>query len=72
MLLNTGDHMVVSDDLYGGTTTMWRRHTERNGITFTHVDSRDTANIKNAIRPNTKVRSVGRLAENAIQGMNTQ
>jgi len=55
MLLNTGDHIVVTDDLYGGSTALWRNHTERTGVTFTYVDARQVSNIENAITPKTKM-----------------
>ena len=57
MLLSAGDHMVVSDDVYGGSTALWRNHTERTGITFTYVDARYTDHIAAAITPQTKVRT---------------
>ena len=55
MLLNAGDHIIVSNDVYGGSTQLWRKHVERTGITFTYVNTLDVANIENAIRPETKV-----------------
>ena len=56
MLLSTGDHIVVSEDVYGGSTALWRNHTERTGIMFTYVDARYPEKIDKAIRPETKVR----------------
>ncbi len=37
-LLSAGDHVVVSDDLYGGTYRLFSRVLERYGLQFTYVD----------------------------------
>ncbi|XP_037075051.1 cystathionine gamma-lyase-like [Pollicipes pollicipes] len=55
MLLGTGDHIVVSDDLYGGSTALWRNHSERSGVTFSYVDTRRPEDIEAAITPQTKM-----------------
>ncbi|XP_043236722.1 cystathionine gamma-lyase-like [Amphibalanus amphitrite] len=55
MLLSAGDHIVVSDDVYGGSTTLWRHHTERTGIVFSYVDARNASLIESAITPQTKM-----------------
>ncbi|HEY0394583.1 MAG TPA: cystathionine gamma-synthase [Candidatus Elarobacter sp.] len=54
-LLSSGDHIVVSDDTYGGTYRLLTRVLERFGITFTFVDMTDLAAIGAAMRPNTKM-----------------
>jgi cystathionine beta-lyase/cystathionine gamma-synthase len=54
-LLSSGDHVVVSDDTYGGTYRLFTRVLERFGITFTFVDMTDVPAVRAAIRPNTKM-----------------
>jgi cystathionine gamma-lyase len=54
-LLSSGDHIVVSDDTYGGTYRLLTRVLERFGITFTFVDLTDLAAAGAAMRPNTKM-----------------
>lgn len=54
-LCNTGDHIVSSSHLYGGTYNQFN-HTLRNlGIETTFVDPSDPKNFEKAIRPNTKI-----------------
>jgi cystathionine gamma-synthase/cystathionine gamma-lyase len=54
-LLNAGDHVVVSDDTYGGTYRLFTRVLERFGLASTFVDMTDLAAVRAAIRPNTKM-----------------
>ncbi len=54
-LLSAGDHAVVTDDLYGGTYRLFSRVLERYGLEFTYVDMSDLADVRAAIRPNTKL-----------------
>ena len=54
-LLNSGDHIVSSSQLYGGTVNLLRLTLPRFGIETTFVKPRDTEGFKNAIKPNTKV-----------------
>ncbi|MDQ6944237.1 MAG: PLP-dependent transferase, partial [Candidatus Eremiobacteraeota bacterium] len=42
-LLSAGDHVVVSDDTYGGTYRLFTRVLERFGLTSTFVDMTDLA-----------------------------
>ncbi len=54
-LCNSGDHIVSSSRLYGGTYNQFN-HTLRNlGIEVTFVDPTDPKNFERAIRPNTKI-----------------
>lgn len=53
--LSTGDHVVVEENTYGGTTRMFMRVLERTGIEFTFVDTRDPQNIRDALRPGTRL-----------------
>jgi len=54
-LLSTGDHVVVSDDLYGGTYRLFARVLERYGITFTYVDMSDLGTVRAAVSAATKL-----------------
>jgi len=54
-LLSSGDHVVVSDDTYGGTYRLFTRVLERFGLTFTFVDMTDADAVRAAMRPNTKM-----------------
>ncbi len=53
--LSAGDHVVVGDDLYGGTYRLFSKVYERYGLTFTYVDMSDLAATRAALRPNTKL-----------------
>ncbi|MDC3022206.1 O-acetylhomoserine aminocarboxypropyltransferase [Pelagibacteraceae bacterium] len=53
-LCNSGDHMVVSSQLYGGTVNLFRLTLPKFGIKTTFVKPRDTEGFKKAIQPNTK------------------
>ncbi|WP_421617473.1 bifunctional cystathionine gamma-lyase/homocysteine desulfhydrase [Brevibacillus sp. TJ4] len=51
---NKGDHLVVGDDVYGGTYRVITRVFSRLGLEPTYVDTSDLAAVKAAIRPETK------------------
>jgi len=53
--LSTGDHAVVSDVVYGGTYRLSTKVYARFGVEFTFVDTADAANVRKAIRKNTKL-----------------
>ncbi len=53
-IAQAGDHIVASSSLYGGTETLFRYTLPRMGIEVAFVDDPSPANIKAAIRPNTK------------------
>ena len=53
-LLKTGDHIVASNSLYGGTFNMLNNTLPRFGITTTFVDPDDVENFAKAVQPNTK------------------
>jgi len=48
-LLNAGDHVVMGDDVYGGTYRLFKRIFERHGIAMTAVDMRDHGAVRRAI-----------------------
>lgn len=53
-LYNRGDHLVVGDDIYGGTYRVMSRVFNRLGVEATFVDTSDVESVRNAIRPETK------------------
>ncbi len=53
--LNAGDHAVVSDVVYGGTYRLSTKVYSRFGVEFSFVDTADAANVRKAIRRNTKL-----------------
>ncbi len=54
-LLSSGDHVVVGDDLYGGTYRLFSRVFARYGVSFSYVDMTDVAATRAALRPQTKL-----------------
>ena len=54
-LLQSGDHVVVTDNTYGGTYRLFERVLRKYQLDFTYVDSSKTNDIAGAIRPNTKL-----------------
>ena len=54
-LLSSGDHIVMADDVYGGTYRLFARVFDRAGIELTAVDMRDERNVKRALRKRTKL-----------------
>lgn len=54
LLLSAGDHIVITEDVYGGTYRMVNEVLSRLGIEHTFVDMTDLNQVKAAIKPNTK------------------
>lgn len=54
-LLSSGDHLVASSQLYGGTVNLLRLTLPRFGITTTFVKPGKSEDFKHAIQPNTKL-----------------
>ena len=54
-LLSQGDHVVCCDDVYGGTARLFNNLMSNYGVEFTYVDSQDSSNVEEAIRPETKM-----------------
>ena len=55
-LLDSGDHVIASDDLYGGTYRLMEDVRKRtSSLDFSFVDFSKTSNILDDIRPNTKM-----------------
>ena len=53
-LMNAGEHIVASDNLYGGVPRLFNEILAKLGLAFTYVDTRDPRNVANAIRKNTR------------------
>lgn len=55
-LLQPGDHVIASNDLYGGTYRLFEHVRKRSaGLQFSFVDCTHPENVKNAIQKNTKM-----------------
>jgi len=54
MLFKSGDHLIVTEDLYGGTCRLFDKVFNQFGLSFTYVDTTDPAAVKAAIRPETR------------------
>ncbi|MED4204723.1 cystathionine beta-lyase [Neobacillus mesonae] len=54
LLLSAGDHVVITEDVYGGTFRMVTEVLSRFGVEHTFVDMTELEQVKQAIRPNTK------------------
>ncbi|MFH1681159.1 MAG: aminotransferase class I/II-fold pyridoxal phosphate-dependent enzyme, partial [Candidatus Eisenbacteria bacterium] len=54
-LFEPGDHIVSTDDVYGGVYRLFERILSRYGLRFTYVDSTDPKKVERAIRPETKM-----------------
>lgn len=54
-LLSAGDHVIVSDDLYGGTYRLFSNVFGRYNLQFTYADMTDPQNVQKALRPSTKM-----------------
>ena len=54
-LLSAGDHVVHSDDVYGGTFRIFDKVHRRHGVSFDAVDMTDPARVERALRPETRL-----------------
>ena len=54
LLFKQGDHLIVTEDLYGGTYRLFEKVFGQYGLTFTYVDTTDAAAVEAAIRPETR------------------
>ncbi|SHE81530.1 cystathionine gamma-lyase [Seinonella peptonophila] len=53
-LFEKGDHVIVGDDVYGGTYRIVTQVLQRTGLEVTFVDTSKLEQVKEAFRPNTK------------------
>jgi cystathionine beta-lyase/cystathionine gamma-synthase len=54
-LLKAGDHVVASEDMYGGVTRLMEQVLKPFGLECTYVDTTDAAAMEAAVRPNTRM-----------------
>lgn len=54
MLFRAGDHVIITDDVYGGTYRVMTKVLNHLGIESTFIDTSNIENIKSEMRPNTK------------------
>ncbi len=54
-LLESGDHVLAADDLYGGTYRLFDKVLRRYGIDFSFVDLSDASVVAAALRPSTRM-----------------
>jgi len=54
-LLQSGDHVVATRDLYGGTYRLFERVWAKYGVEFSYADGEDIEALRRAFRPNTKL-----------------
>ncbi|MBW8011591.1 MAG: PLP-dependent transferase [Chloroflexi bacterium] len=54
-LLSSGDHVISSDDVYGGVFRLFEQILSRFNLSFTYVDTSQPEKIAEAIRPETKL-----------------
>src|SRR5271170_7720641 len=53
-LMKAGDHIVASNNLYGGVPRLFNQVMANFGLKFTYVDTTDPRNVERAIRRNTR------------------
>ena len=54
-LLQSGDHVVAGENMYGGSYRLFSRVLEKFGLQFSYVDTSRADAVRDAIRPNTKI-----------------
>ncbi len=54
LLFQRGDHLVVTEDLYGGTYRLFEQIFHQYGLEFTYVDTSSLDEVAAALKPNTK------------------
>jgi len=54
-LLQSGDHVVATDNLYGGTYRLFERVLRKYQLDFTYADTSDLRELERAIRPATRL-----------------
>ncbi len=54
-LLSAGDHVVCSDDVYGGVSRLFNKVLARYALDCTYVDTSQPETVRQAIRPETKM-----------------
>ena len=54
-LVKTGDHIIISNNVYGGTYRLYELVLKDYGLDYSWVDTSNLKNIEEAIKPNTKI-----------------
>ena len=54
-LLRAGDHVIVSDNTYGGTFRLFDKIMRKFGVEFSYVDAREPQNVEDAVRAETRM-----------------
>ncbi len=54
-LLSAGDHIVSTDSVYGPSRGLMEKHMSRFGVASTYVDTSDLENLRQAMRPETRL-----------------
>jgi cystathionine gamma-lyase len=54
-LVQTGEHVLITDDVYGGYFRLLREHLVRYDVAHDFIDMSDPATIEAAVRPNTRL-----------------
>ncbi|XKE94153.1 bifunctional cystathionine gamma-lyase/homocysteine desulfhydrase [Metaplanococcus flavidus] len=54
MLFSAGDHVILTDDVYGGTYRVMNKVLNRFGLEFTFVDTGNMEEVEAAVKENTK------------------
>jgi cystathionine gamma-lyase/cystathionine beta-lyase/cystathionine gamma-lyase/homocysteine desulfhydrase len=54
-LLKAGDHVIVSDNTYGGTFRLFDKVLRKYGLEFSYVDAREPQNVEDAMRPESRM-----------------
>ena len=54
-LLKKGDHIIVTANVYGGTYRLFSQILQKFGLKFSFIDTSDINNIRNTIKPNTRM-----------------
>ncbi len=54
-LVDSGQHVLAGNDVYGGTFRLFDKVLRRYGLEFTFVDTTDLSQVKAALRPNTRL-----------------
>ena len=53
-LFSPGDHIIVSDDLYGGTYRLFEEIYKKYGVEFSYVNTSKNQDIEKAVKDNSK------------------
>lgn len=53
-IFSPNDHIIASEDLYGGSIRLFKNISSKNGLTFDYVNTSDIEAVKNLINENTK------------------